>query len=280
VMEATYPPTQKKYAIKVIDKEPLIRKNLVRVAGIEKNALVRLREGSHPGIVKLHWAFQDDWSWYLVLDLLPHGTLQSLLNSVGSLSIPPTKRISAQIIDTVAWMHSKGVVHRDLKPENVLLDEGWKVRISDYGSAKVFEVDYVDDRSNSWVCTPQYVPPELLIDGIMTKSSDFWAIGIMLYQLLFGKFPFTGSSNYLMWVNVRNLAYEFPQTMDDGKDKDKDEYESAKDLIERILVIDPSSRLGSGPANSPYSLEELKKHTFFEGLEWQKIWEGDMPALE
>jgi len=207
-MEAFYPRTRQKYAIKVIDKEPLIRKNLVRVAGIEKNALLRLSMGGHPGVIRLHWAFQDQWSVCkllvhaksslkitpyldLVLDLVGQGCLLSRINQLGSICLSATKWYVAQIIDTVVWMHVKGVVHRDLKPENVLIGDDMRIKISDYGSAKLFDTEkdgedrlfhtskeklkdlrilgLADDRSNSWVCTPQYVPPELLIGGIMSR---------------------------------------------------------------------------------------------------------------
>ncbi|KAF8510571.1 kinase-like protein [Hysterangium stoloniferum] len=270
VMAAVYPPTKKTYAIKVIDKEPLIRKNLARIAGIEKAALATLSATNHPGIVRLYWAFHDQWRWYLVLDFLPGGDLQSRINRLGSICLPCSRIYTAQIADAVSWMHSKGIVHRDLKPENVLLGEDMRIKISDYGSAKIFDIATKDDRSNSWVGTPQYVPPELLNGNMMCKSSDFWAIGCILYQMISGKFPFYGSSNYLMWVKVKTLDYSFPNGFD----------ESARDLVQKLLVLNPDERIGAGTPGSSNDIAALGKHSFFESILWGTLWIMSVPPLE
>ncbi|KAF8584831.1 kinase-like protein [Ramaria rubella] len=270
VMAATYSRTRKMYAIKIIDKEHLIRKNMVKIAGVEKNALVRLGAGGHPGIIKLHWAFQDQWSWYFVLDLAPHGELQTQISRLGSICLPCARWYTAQLVDTVAWMHAKGVIHRDLKPENVLLGADLRMKLTDFGSAKLFEVENGDDRSNSWVGTPQYVPPELLLNNTMCKSSDLWAIGCIIYQMISGRFPFQGASNYLMWVKVKTLDYSLP----DGFDC------IARDLVQRLLVLDPDARLGAGQPGSSNDFSALRAHPFFESIPWDRIWTDPVPSFE
>lgn len=132
VVRAIYLVTEQEYAIKILDKGHLKRHNKLQTALAEKNTLVRLGSG-HPGIVRLHWAFHDEWSlcefpfnaasyppigWLtcmhidFVLDLAKNGELQSRISSLGSLSLDCSKYYAAQLIDAVAYMHSKGVIHR------------------------------------------------------------------------------------------------------------------------------------------------------------------------
>ena len=131
-MQATHRVTKQDYAIKVLDKGHLARNNKLQTALIEKNTLVRLGAG-HPGIVKLHWTFQDEYSLcqfsnyhekkqelmgYLptvfVLDLARNGELQSRISRMGSLSVECSRYYAAQIVDALDYMHGKGVIHRSV----------------------------------------------------------------------------------------------------------------------------------------------------------------------
>jgi 3-phosphoinositide dependent protein kinase-1 len=131
-MQATHRVTKHEYAIKVLDKGHLARNNKLQTALIEKNTLVRLGAG-HPGIVKLHWTFQDEYSLcesrnnceinsltrpllVFVLDLARNGELQSRISKMGSLSVGCSRYYAAQIVDALDYMHGKGVIHRSVQP--------------------------------------------------------------------------------------------------------------------------------------------------------------------
>ncbi|OSD03907.1 kinase-like protein [Trametes coccinea BRFM310] len=256
--------TGQEYAIKRIDKAHLKRHQKEATALAEKNTLVRLGSG-HPGIVRLHWTFQDEWSLFFVLDLARNGELQTRISRMGSLSIECVRYYSAQIVDALGYMHSKGVIHRDLKPENLLLDDAFRIKITDFGTGKI--LDSGGEPTKTFVGTAQYVSPELLEHNESSKSSDFWALGCIIYQMIAGRFVFRGLSD---WQKIKQLEYTFPEGFD----------EQAQDLIRKLLVRDPDQRLGAGPPGSPWDMDALRNHPFFSSINWRTLWTDPAPPLE
>ncbi|KAJ6495552.1 kinase-like protein [Mycena vitilis] len=256
----------KQYAIKVITKSHLIRAQKVETAAAERKALIRLH--GHPGIVSLYHAFQDEWSLYFVIDFAANGEMQSLISRLGSLSTKCVQYYAAQIADALEYMHSKDVIHRDLKPENILLDDAFRIKITDFGTGKVLENGV--ERATTFVGTAQYQAPELLELKETTKSSDYWALGCVVYQMISGRFAFNDRSDYLTWQKVKKVEYEFP----DGFN------EQARDLVERLLMHDPSKRLGAGPRGSVNDPSALKLHSFLSSIVWTSLWTDPAPPIE
>lgn len=266
--------TQKEYAIKVLDKRHIIKEKKVKYVNIEKETLNRLTD--HPGVVRLYYTFQDERSLYFVLDLCNGGELLGVLKRMTTFDEECTRFYGAQILDTIAYMHSKGVIHRDLKPENVLMDSNQHIKITDFGTAKMlgahqdasgrtyYDADASEtrDRASSFVGTAEYVSPELLTDKNACKASDLWAFGCIIYQLLAGRPPFKAANEYLTFQKIVALEYEFPMGFPDV----------ARDLVERLLVLDPQMRL---------TLENVKNHEFFEGIQWGRgLWKERAPRLK
>ncbi|RPA98442.1 Pkinase-domain-containing protein [Choiromyces venosus 120613-1] len=281
VLAATDRTTLKEYAIKVLDKRHIIKEKKVKYVNIEKNTLNRL--GEHPGVVRLYYTFQDERSLYFVLDLAAGGELLGFLKRMTTFDEECTRYYSAQILDTIEYMHSKGVIHRDLKPENVLLDDQMRVKITDFGTAKILDLpkkppqngdgpngmsypgdptEEDDSKANSFVGTAEYVSPELLTDKAACKASDLWAFGCIVFQLLSGRPPFKAANEYQTFQKIVGLEYEFPKGFPPV----------AKDLVERLLVLDPAKRL---------NIEHIKNHEFFDGIEWgRKLWKIKAPRLK
>ncbi|KAI0062841.1 kinase-like protein [Artomyces pyxidatus] len=268
VLHVTHRATRQEYAIKVLDKGHLKRNNKLQTALAEKNTLVRLGSG-HPGIVRLHWAFQDEWSLYFVLDLAKNGELQSRITRMGSLSTTCARYYTAQLIDALDYMHSRGVIHRDLKPENLLLDDAFRIKVTDFGTGKLIDIA-TQPATKTFVGTAQYVSPELLEANETSKSSDLWALGCVVYQMIAGRFAFQGLSEYLTWQKIKQLEYTFPEGFD----------EQAKDLIKHLLVRDPLERLGAGPPGSTHDMAALRAHPFLASIDWATLWTDPAPSLE
>ncbi|KAJ9104942.1 hypothetical protein QFC19_003737 [Naganishia cerealis] len=237
---------------------------------------------AHPGVVRLHYTFKDDTSLYFVLDLAINGELLSVIKKYGSFDVDSAKRYAAQLIDTIEFMHERGVIHRDLKPENILLDEDMRIKVTDFGSAKVLELSELSinkgmqngkspngsekdgvqetQRKRSFVGTAEYVSPEVLRNEHASFAADIWAFGCILFQMLAGRPPFRGATEYLTFQQVLKAEYEFPEGFD----------EQAKALIQQLLKLDPAERL---------DVEKIKAHPYFDGVDYGRIWTDYMPDI-
>jgi 3-phosphoinositide dependent protein kinase-1 len=148
----------------------------------------------------------------------------------------------------------QGVIHRDLKPENILLSADWHVKLTDFGTAKIVGTD-LTARSNSFLGTAEYISPELLSERVCYKASDLWALGCVVYQMIAGRPPFRGVTEYQTFQKVQKGEIVWPQNFP----------EVAKDLISRLLVMNPMERLGAR------DYKDLKAHPFFNGIQWQNL---------
>ncbi|XP_026762690.1 3-phosphoinositide-dependent protein kinase 1 isoform X1 [Galleria mellonella] len=271
----------KEYAIKVCEKIHIIRKKKREYIKREKDALNMLFSVPH-GFVKLYCTFQDDERLYFVLSYAKNGELLNHINTVGSFELNVAKFYAAELLLALEKMHAKGIIHRDLKPENILLDENMHLQIADFGTAKIMDpkeiksgvsIQEEDESRNersrkiSFVGTPQYVSPELLHNCLDTRTSDLWAFGCIIYQMISGLPPFRAATEFLIFQKILKMEYEFPE----GFPAD------AKDLVEKLLVLDHSKRIGADDQGETY--ESIRNHPFFAGIDWDNIWEQTPPTI-
>jgi serine/threonine-protein kinase len=161
------------------------------------------QELDHPGIVK---TFNGDEPSrrYMVIEWVDGGLLRAILNENGKLPIERAVKLTLEICDALDTMHKHGVVHRDLKPENIMVGEGDRVKIIDFGIAMKEDARRLTYTEMSMLGTPDYISPEQVKGQRGDQRSDIYALGAMLYEMLTGQPPFTGS-NPLAVMNERVL---------------------------------------------------------------------------
>jgi len=227
---------------------------------MEKHCLKKLEGNEY--VIKLQDTFQDELNLYMVMELVPCGELWDLVKNFGLKSVSLIKYFTAHIIKAIESLHSKGVVHRDLKPENIMLTREKKIKFVDFGTARDMLQPEIKGSGNSakgkriyehFVGTPQYMPPEAIRNKDSGYKTDVYALGCMLYQFFAGHPPFLGGSEYLVFtatLNKKALYYDF--IFD----------EESKGLIEMMIEKDLNQRA---------KLEDVKKHSFFAGINWDKL---------
>ncbi|EPQ30831.1 uncharacterized protein PFL1_01729 [Pseudozyma flocculosa PF-1] len=265
---------KKVYAVKVLDKVHILKQGKQKYVTVEKEALSRLIK--FPGVVTLFWTFQDRESLYFVLELAANGELLSFIRKYGSFDEHCARFYAAMLAETIRAMHEVGVIHRDLKPENVLLDANMRIKVTDFGSAKLLSLDSTEasnstqsaaaqtrNRAASFVGTAEYVSPELLADTVQPagKASDWWAFGCVVFQMITGRPPFKGVNEYQTLQKVKHRDFAFPNGFP----------EDARDLVDRLLVLDPQARL---------SAVDVLAHPYFSSIEFATLWEQPVPAVK
>ncbi|XP_052408215.1 3-phosphoinositide-dependent protein kinase 1 isoform X2 [Carassius gibelio] len=247
--------TEKEYAMKILEKNHIRKENKAHYVIREKDILSSI---DHPFFVKLFFTFQDSHKLYFALSYAKNGELLRYICKIGSFDETCTKFYTAEIVCALEYLHAMGIIHRDLKPENILLSEDMHIQITDFGTAKQLSADNVQTRANSFVGTAQYVSPELLTEKSASKSSDLWALGCIIYQLVAGLPPFRAGNEYLIFQKIVKLEYEFPEKF----------FPKAKDLVQRLLSLDPRKRLGCEEMGG---FNPLKGHMFFETISWENL---------
>jgi len=246
-----------------LEKSHLVKEKKVKYATTERDILTKC--SAHPNIVKLYYTFKDEDRLYYVLEYCSNGELLKQLLKYGSFDENCSAFYAAELINALEYLHNAGIIHRDLKPENILLDEFMHLKLTDFGTAKIIGNEK-NARSGSFVCTAEYVSPELLNEKVTYKSSDLWALGCIIYQMIAGRPPFRGASEYMTFQAVSSGSFTYPKGFP----------EIAKDLINQLLVLDPEKRIGA----REQSYAELKSHPFFKGIDFTNIHTQTPPNLK
>ena len=225
----------KEFACKVIDKKQIEMKfsGLLDQFYIEIKVLQMLK---HPNIIFLQEAFDTPDRIYIIMETMQGGELFDYVVEKGTLSEEEASVLVRKITSAVAHMHERDIIHRDLKPENLLLtSKGPKaeVKLIDFGLAKVMQ----EDTARSFLGTRGYLAPEMLQRSAYNKSIDVWALGIIVFVLLCGCLPFDDDSAKVSEQDAKKkFALRFPRWAMNISN-------SAKDLLQKLLDIDPKTRL-------------------------------------
>ncbi|KAA1474892.1 cAMP dependent protein kinase [Dentipellis sp. KUC8613] len=237
------------FAMKILRKTEIIRLRQVEHVKAERHILSRVR---HPFVVDLYATFQDSLNIYMLLSYAPGGELFTHLRRAGRFSPDVTRFYLATIVLALKYLHSFNIIYRDLKPENLLLDSRGYIRLTDFGFAKV-----VDDRTWTLCGTPEYLAPEIIQSDGHGKPADWWACGVLAYEMMVGYPPFFDETPYGIYEKILKGKIHWPRDMDP----------LSRELVKGFLHPDRSKRLGN-LINGP---QDVLDHPWFQGVDWDAL---------
>ncbi|XP_076349302.1 cAMP-dependent protein kinase catalytic subunit 3-like isoform X2 [Tachypleus tridentatus] len=237
------------YAMKILEIADVIRLKQVEHVKNEKSIL---KQVVHPFIIDMLWTNHDDTSLYMLFEYVCGGELFTYLRNAGRFSSTTGAFYAAEIVLALEYLHKQQVVYRDLKPENLLLDREGHLKITDFGFAKT-----LTDRTWTLCGTPEYLAPEIIQSKGHNKAVDWWAFGILIYEMLAGYPPFFDDNPFAIYEKILAGKIDWPRHIDP----------IAKDLIKKVLVQDRTKRLG----NMKNGADDIKRHRWFKGTNWDDV---------
>ncbi|XP_061676755.1 serine/threonine-protein kinase Sgk2b isoform X5 [Syngnathoides biaculeatus] len=240
------------YAVKVLHKQTIVMRKEQQHVMVERSVL--LKGLQHPFLVGLRFAFQTPNLLYFVVDYVNGGELFYHLQNEGSFPESRAAFYAAEISMALGYLHSLDVVYRDLKPENILLDCEGHVKLTDFGLCK--EGVAAGEVMQTFCGTPEYLAPEVLLGHAYGPAVDWWGLGSVLFEMLYGHPPFYSRSKAEMFAKI---VHE-PLRLRSGTS------EAARSLLGGLLERKVSRRLGERR-----DVEELREHPFFSYVDWDDL---------
>lgn len=244
-----------RYALKMLQKKQLVATKQTENVLREK---MLMHEMTHPYILKLVATMADKNCLYLLLEFLQGGDLFSKLCEFdGYFEVADAVYYAATVCSGLGYMHSLGMVYRDLKPENLVLDKDGVCKIVDFGMAKK-----VEQRTFTVCGTPEYMAPEIINSQGHNKGADYWALGILAYEISYGTSPFADpAQNHMrIYKAINKCKVAFPAV------RDKNKHASLQDLVRNLLKRRPMKRYGMRVTG----VQEIKDHRYFKESEMFK----------
>eukprot|EP01130_Rhizamoeba_saxonica_P001322 TRINITY_DN11199_c0_g1_i1.p1 TRINITY_DN11199_c0_g1~~TRINITY_DN11199_c0_g1_i1.p1 ORF type:complete len:487 (-),score=95.82 TRINITY_DN11199_c0_g1_i1:36-1496(-) len=307
--------TSKFYAMKKLSKSSMIKRNQVGRIKAERDALAHLNDfyKQNPWVVRLYYSFQDALSIYLIMEYVPGGDMMSRLIEYDIFPEEDVRFYIAELILAIDSIHQYGYVHRDIKPDNILLDKKGHLKLTDFGLCTILSTDdrisemqnrfrnslkgtnpfysngtkrRDERRYSSWklkkrerafteVGTADYMAPEILdpdVNDGYGKEVDWWSVGVIMFEMLAGFPTFYASTEEgeaATFAKIINWPDSIPEAFEDVEHHVSEE---AVDLIERFLC-GRENRIGKN------GVDEIKRHPFFYGTDWENIREQNPPYI-
>jgi len=199
----------------------------------------------HQNIIKLYSVYEDDETINIILEYAKGGNLYQLIkDEKNGFSESKAFDYFIQVINAVYYLHSNNIIHRDIKPENILIGDDNKLKLCDFGWAKELTLE-----NRSTFCgTMEYMAPEIVGSENYDYSVDIWSLGILLYEMLFGHSPFNGKDTNNIILNIKSHELNYDDT-------NKKISNSCKDLIQKLLNMNPQKRL---------KIKDILEHPFIK----------------
>lgn len=250
----------RKYALKALWKGQLLATGQAHTVLRERDLL---RAVEHPFVARLERSFQDERRLYLLMEPVLGGELFALLHIVGHLDESMARFYAACVYEVLRYLHERGIVYRDLKPENLLLDASGYPKLVDFGVAKRLGgcgAAAAESPTTRTICgTPEYMAPEMVQGHAYSYAVDWWAAGMLLFEMVSGSPAFRGESREQVYDKILHAPPRLLQPVS----------QPCSDLISALLAKDPDSR----PAWA-----DISGAAWFDGLDWAALATKALPA--
>ncbi|XP_065161153.1 cGMP-dependent protein kinase, isozyme 1-like [Atheta coriaria] len=249
------------FALKCLKKQHIVDTHQQEHIFSEKSVMMGCRSKF---ICRMYKTFKDAKYVYMLLEACLGGEVWTILRDRSCFDEYTTRFITACVVEAFDYLHARGIIYRDLKPENLLLDGKGYVKLVDFGFSK--RLGY---SSKTWTfCgTPEYVSPETILNKGHDRAVDYWALGILMHELLTGNPPFAANDP----MRTYNLILKGIDMIDFAKHNIS---RTAQSLIKKLCRDLPSERLGYQRGG----IQDIKKHKWFQGFDWDGLISGNLQA--